>query len=353
MLEPLWRDALLEGERKPFKHGVVETESAKSPPRDGDVDRDGVCLALLAGSLARVGEVGQQRAQPLSGCPGGLRAFADSQEDILGVFKVPETGEDEALNLVLFELLGLLEALVALFDRTEASKPQAGGMIGLWTAEQTSADAVVVADVEDREIAIAPMLMPVLPRAHSGARPLLERGAVERPRKTDRIGPDGDDPVKQVGQEIVEIGFPTAVVVAQEQQRFLVGGPAAGVEDGEDRPLGEVDRGQAKQSPGRDVREHRPVHQVGRGEHQPEREPTQKARLEEHQACHVIPNATVFAFRLPVEQHRVECRRLLPSRQPSPRQPHRQHGGPEHDEKSAFPRLSPDQPPEEGQWQHQ
>ncbi len=162
----------------------------------------------------------------------------------------------------------------------------------------------------------------MVPRAHALARPGLERGTIERPWKPFTAAPDADDAAEQERDEIIEVRFPAAVVVAQEQQRVTPRRLSVEIEHVDQRPVREVDGLQPAQTSRRDVGEQRAIQQLEEEQRVAHAQPVQPAALQHDEARHVIRDAEILQLlqlAKPLASFVIFRRRRVAPVEPSPR----------------------------------
>ena len=273
----------VEWDRKPVESLGFDTDGRKSRARERDIER----RLLPAGDRTSVGDVRQQRVEP----PPNRGAVVDLQEHVARKLQVRVTAEDHALDVVCLEsVAGCFDVLVAVLERSEPAQPQSRRIVSFRKIEQPLPDLVVVVDVGDGERGIG--LIPGVPYRHPRARPGLENRPVERPREADAAAPDHHDALIEILEEVIEVGLPAAVVVAEEHQALLLA--AIDGREIEQRPVSEMDRVQAGKPARRDIGEDSAVEDVEEEQHRARHDGGEPAVLENHEAGHLVLDALVL-----------------------------------------------------------
>ena len=210
--------------------------------RKRHVDRRSI--ATRAGSS--IGDVRKYLRQPRA----HRIRLVDAERHVLRVAQVRVAAQHHALDVVSFErVAGSVDVLVPCLERSESTQPQARRIVSPRQVNQTAPNLVVVVDVGDRQRRIS--AIPGMPDRHASARPRLEGRPVERPGEANASGPDCDDSGVDSSNEVVEVRFPAAVVVAEKHQGLLL--CEAFRLEIENGPVSEMDGVQAGQSTGCDV----------------------------------------------------------------------------------------------------
>ncbi len=276
-------EPFVEWDRKLVESCGFDADGRESRARERDIER----WLLSAGDRTGVGDVRQQRVEP----PPNRGAVVDPKEHVARKLQVRVTAEDHALDVVCLEsVAGCFDVLVAVLERSEPAQPQSRRVVTFRKTEQPLSDLVVVVDVGDGERGIG--LIPRVPHRHPRARPGFENRAVERLREADAAAPDHHDALVEILEEIIEVRFPAAVVVAEEHQALLL----AAIDGCEiqQRPVPEMDRMQAGKPARREIGEDSAVEDVEEEQHRARHERGEPAVLQNHEAGHLVLDALVL-----------------------------------------------------------
>ena len=299
---------------------------------------DGWVIATRA--WAGVGDEGNVLRQPRA----HLVWLVDPQQHVLRVGQVRVAAQHHALDVVGFErVTGSVDVLVPGLERSESTQPQARRIVGARQVEETASNVIVVVDVCYRQCGIG--AIPGVPDRHARARPRLEARPVERPGEAHAAGPDRDDTVVESGNEVVEVCFPAAVVVAEKHQGLLF--RVAFCFEVENRPVSEMNGVQAGQPPGCDVGKPCSIDQIEEPEDDSSDEPRHPSRFEDDEAGHLVLNLGGVVLELPdsADFLFLSGRRSLEppsSGQPAPEQPLRDDQSDQRKENRACPAVVPE-----------